>query len=168
MKIAIHGPMGSGKTTIANIIKENNPDYEIFSYGQKIKDIAKDVFKMKYKDRSLLIKIANQFKEIDQDIWAKYIMNQTNNKKHCIIDDLRFQNELDLLSDEWMIISLTTPKDVRIQRIIQCNPHNYKDHIKNMNDISETSCLNLPENTIYINTNISYELLKETILQSIQ
>lgn len=167
MKIAIHGPMGSGKTTIAKIIKQHNSNYEIFSYGQKIKDIANDVFKMKYKERSLLIQIANKFKEIDQDIWAKYIMDQVNDKQFCIIDDLRFQNELDLLQNDWKIISLTTPKDVRIQRIIQCNPHNYNDHIKNMNDVSEISLLNLPENTIYINTNTSYEQLKDIILKII-
>ena len=40
MKIAIYGPMCSGKSTIASIIKENNSDYEIFSFGQKIKDLA--------------------------------------------------------------------------------------------------------------------------------
>ena len=45
MKIAIHGPMGSGKSTIASIIKEHNPEYQIFSYGQKIKDIAYEIFK---------------------------------------------------------------------------------------------------------------------------
>ncbi len=167
MKIAIHGPMGSGKSTIASIIKEHNSNYEIFSYGQKIKDIAYDIFKMKYKDRGLLIQIGKKFREIDEDIWAKYIMDQVKDKQFCIIDDLRFQNELDLLQNNWTIISLTTPKDVRVQRIIQCNPHNYKDHINNMNDVSETSTLNLPDNTIYINTNTSYEKLKDTILNII-
>tara|TARA_B100002051_G_scaffold250042_1_gene261187 strand:+ start:710 stop:1216 length:507 start_codon:yes stop_codon:yes gene_type:complete len=167
MKIAIHGPMGSGKSTIASIIKEHNSNYEIFSYGQKIKDIAYDIFKMKYKDRGLLIQIGKKFREIDEDIWAKYIMDQVKDKQFCIIDDLRFQNELDLLQNDWTIISLTTPKDVRVQRIIQCNPHNYKDHINNMNDVSETSTLNLPDNTIYINTNTSYEKLKDTILNII-
>ena len=51
MKIAIYGQMCSGKTTVANIIKELHPEYEIFSFGQKIKDIAKDLFDMKGKDR---------------------------------------------------------------------------------------------------------------------
>ena len=45
MKIAIYGPMCSGKTTVADIIKELNPDYEIYSFGKKIKDIAKELFK---------------------------------------------------------------------------------------------------------------------------
>ena len=41
MKIAIHGKMCYGKTTLANIIKEFNNSYEILSFGQKVKDIAK-------------------------------------------------------------------------------------------------------------------------------
>ena len=125
MKIAIHGPMGSGKSTIATIIKEINPEYEIFSYGKKIKDIANDLFQMKHKDRSLLIKVATKMRDINENVWAEYIMNQVKDINNCIIDDLRFQNELDLLQNNWTIISLTTPKDVRVQRIIQCNPHNY-------------------------------------------
>ena len=37
MKLAIYGPMCSGKTTVAEIIKEIDPRYEIFSFGKKIK-----------------------------------------------------------------------------------------------------------------------------------
>jgi cytidylate kinase len=40
MKIAIYGTMCSGKTTIAKIIKEYNPNYEIYSFGKNIKEIA--------------------------------------------------------------------------------------------------------------------------------
>ena len=39
MKIAISGPMGSGKTTIANLIINSNPQYKIFSFGQKLKTL---------------------------------------------------------------------------------------------------------------------------------
>ena len=53
MKIAIYGPMCSGKTTVANIIKEYDQRYSIYSFGQKIKDLASELFQMKGKDRSL-------------------------------------------------------------------------------------------------------------------
>ena len=60
VKIAISGPMCSGKSTIAKYICSLNPDYKIYSFGQKIKDIAKELFDMgDIKDRSLLIDIAN-------------------------------------------------------------------------------------------------------------
>ena len=165
MKIAIHGPMCSGKTTISNIIKEFDNSYKTYSFGLKVKDIAIDLFNMEGKNRSLLINVASKMREIDPDVWAKYVINQIENEKNnnCIIDDLRFQNEADYLDDDWLIISLTTPKEVRIERIKEVYKENYEDHIKNMNHISETDKLSLPENTIYIDTSIEYDKLKSKI-----
>lgn len=162
MKIAIHGPMCSGKSTIAKIIQDYDNEYNIYSFGGKIKELAKDLFEMNGKDRTLLISIADKMREIDEDIWAKYIIKQTENKNKCIIDDLRFQNELNYLSD-WTIISLTTPENIRIERIKKLYT-NHEDHIKNMKHISETDNLLLPENTYYIDTNINYHILKSQIL----
>lgn len=165
MKIAIHGPMCSGKTTISNIIKEFDSRYKTYSFGLKVKDIAIDLFNMEGKNRSLLINVASKMREIDPDVWAKYVINQIKNENNnnCIIDDLRFQNEADYLVDDWLIISLTTPKEVRIERIKEVYKENYEDHIKNMNHISETDKLSLPENTIYIDTSIEYDKLKSKI-----
>ena len=111
MKIAIYGPMCSGKSTIANIIQKKYPQYKIYSFGQKIKDIANELFNMEGKNRSLLINIADKMRDIDEDVWVKYIMKQINDYEYCIIDDLRFQNELNYLS-EWKIICLTTPENI--------------------------------------------------------
>ena len=94
MKIAIHGPMCSGKTTVANIIKDLESRFTVYSFGQKVKDLAVELFSMEGKDRTLLIKIADKMREIDKDVWAKYVINLTNQNNYCIIDDLRFQNEL--------------------------------------------------------------------------
>ena len=44
------------------------------------------------------------------------IILQVKDLNKCIIDDLRFQNELNSLND-WTIICLNTPKDIRINRI---------------------------------------------------
>ena len=159
MKIAIYGPMCSGKTTVANIIQSTDQRYSIYSFGQKIKDYATELFNMEKKDRSLLIAIGSKMREIDEDIWVKYIMKQTKDKNFCIIDDLRFQNELNYLSD-WKIISLTTPKEERIKRLKQKYPENYQDHISNMNHKSETDNLKLPENTFYLDTSIEMNELK--------
>ena len=162
MKIAIYGPMCSGKTTIATMIQEINPNYKVYSFGQKIKDLAKELFNMEGKDRSLLINIADKMRDIDEDVWAKYIINLTKNQTHCIIDDLRFQNELNYLHD-WKIICLTTPLEERIKRIKELYPENFQDHINNMNHKSETDTLSLPEDTVYINTDISKEKLKNIV-----
>jgi len=165
MKFAIHGPMCSGKTTISEIIKGHDSEYKTYSFGGKVKDIARDLFKMEGKDRSLLISVASKMREIDPDVWAKYVVCdiEREKKQKCIIDDLRFQNEADYLKG-WTFISLTTPKGVRIERIKKLYPNNYEDHIKNMNHISETDSINLPENTIYIDTSIPYTDLKKIVI----
>ena len=55
MKIAICGKMCSGKSTLANTLKIMDSRYTIYSIGQAVKDIGKDLFGMKEKDRNLLI-----------------------------------------------------------------------------------------------------------------
>ena len=154
VKIAISGPMCSGKSTIAKYICEVNSDYKIYSFGQKIKDLAKELFDMKdIKNRSLLIQIANSLKSIDENVWINYILKKCKNKDNCIIDDLRFENELtELINDSWYFIVLQVPKEERIKRIKNLYPDNFQDHIKNMNDISEKGLTNFPpEKTLYIN-----------------
>ena len=151
MKIAIHGPMCSGKTTLANLIMQLDSRHKIFSFGQPIKDLAIELFNMKGKDRSLLISIADKMREIDKDVWAKYTLKKTKHNNFCIIDDLRFQNELDLLQG-WTIISLVTPYEERIKRIKKMYPDNYEDHIKNMSHLSENGNVTFPNDTIYIDT----------------
>ena len=160
VKIAISGPMCSGKSTIAKYICEVNSDYKIYSFGQKIKDLAKELFDMKeIKNRSLLIQIANSLKSIDENVWINYILKKCKNKENCIIDDLRFENELtELINDSWYFIVLQVPKEERINRIKNLYPENYHDHIKNMNDISEKGLTNFPpEKTLYINWNTDKE-----------
>lgn len=165
MKIAITGKMCSGKSTIANMIKQLNPVYEIYSYADKIKDIAIELFDMKEKDRTLLINIANKMKSMDEDIWAKYLMKQLKNKNNCIIDDLRFQNELDLLNDGWIIINLNIEYLEQKKRIQRLYPNNYKEHFKNMSDISETQKLDFKDKKIItFNTDKdNYETIKHTL-----
>lgn len=167
MKIAIYGPMCSGKSTVASIIKSENDKYKIFSFGGKIKELASELFNMEKKDRSLLINIADKMREIDEDVWAKYIIKKTKDKEFCIIDDLRFQNELNYL-EGWKIIALTTPLEVRMERIRTEYKEDCEDHIKNMKHKSETDTLNLPDDTIFIDTNIEFENLKILVKNVIQ
>tara|TARA_Y100000768_G_scaffold386759_1_gene375971 strand:- start:659 stop:1174 length:516 start_codon:yes stop_codon:yes gene_type:complete len=167
MKIAIHGPMCSGKTTISKIIQEYDNDYRVYSFGLKVKEIAIELFGMEGKERSLLINIANKMKSINSDVWINYVLKKIEDEKSekCIIDDLRFQNEADNL-ENWTVIHLVTPLDVRVQRI-RDTYENYEDHLKNMGDISEIGGLNLPRNTIQIDTSMDYDELKNIIYKII-
>ena len=138
MKIAIHGKMCYGKTTLANIIKEFDNSYKILSFGQKVKDIAVDLFDMQYKDRTLLTSIGTKMREIDSDVWANYTIEKAKDYDKVIIDDLRYQNEHDLcMKNGYKIIVLTLPKDIQIERLKTCYPDNYMDHIENSEHESE-------------------------------
>lgn len=147
MKIAITGKMCSGKTFIANMICQLDNSYNIYSYGQKIKDIATELFNMKTKDRSLIIKIAEDMKLIDENVWVNYLMKQIQYKNNIVIDDLRFQNELDLLTSDWIIIRLHIGYTKQKERLMKLYPDNYQDHIIHSSSISEKN--NLSYNNKY-------------------
>ena len=107
-------------------------------------------------------------REIDPDVWAKYIINQTNSYNHCIIDDLRFQNELDLLennSDDWIYFVLNMDEKTRLDRLKKLYPDNYEDHVKNMSHLSEKGLLNFKNKNriLYINSNDSLDNIKFNI-----
>ena len=169
MKIAISGLMCTGKTTIANIIKELHYEYKIYSFSQKVKDLAQELFTMDpdLKDRSLLINIADKMREIDEDVWAKYTIKQSKDNHFCIIDDLRFQNELDLLINEkdWIFIVLDIDENIRLERLQQLYPNNYEDHIKNMNHLSEKGDIKFNEECkiLYLDANNSLINIKNNI-----
>tara|TARA_B110000977_G_C10956887_1_gene446964 strand:+ start:436 stop:945 length:510 start_codon:yes stop_codon:yes gene_type:complete len=168
MKIAIHGKMCYGKTTLANIIKQLDNSYEILSFGQKVKDIAKDLFNMQHKDRTLLTSIGSKMREIDSDVWANYTIEKSKDYDKVIIDDLRYQNEHDLcMKNGYKIIVLTLPKDIQIERLKTCYPDNYMDHIDNSEHESEngiicSDCLIIDMSlNLYIIKSIIYKYLLE-------
>jgi adenylate kinase family enzyme len=140
MKIVICGKMCSGKTTLAQTIQRMDSRYTIYSIGQKVKDIATDVFHMKGKDRDLLIAIGAQMRAIDPDVWVKYILSQTQGHSHCLVDDMRYQNEYDLLRQHgFVVIQLEISRDLQEQRIKKLYTTNPQEHLKNRDHLSETN-----------------------------
>lgn len=153
MKFAITGKMCSGKSSLAKLILENDKRYEIFSFGKKVKEVAEDLFNMKEKDRSLLVNIGTKMREIDENVWINYIINQTKDKKFCIIDDLRYQNEYDALyKNGFNIIQLIVDNKTQEERIKNIYPNNYQDHLNNRNHISERNEFNWKEEPLIIDT----------------
>lgn len=135
MKIAIAGKMCSGKTTLCNHIIKEYPHHIKKSIAGKVKEIATEMFGMKEKDRKLLQTIGTQFREIDNDVWIKYLINQ--NLDNVIIDDLRYENEAKLLKEDgWYIIRLNINEKLQIERIKNTYT-NWDQHIKNINHESE-------------------------------
>jgi deoxyadenosine/deoxycytidine kinase len=146
MKIAICGKMCSGKSTLANYIMSSYPGYQKYSFAQKVKELCSELFDMKGKDRPLLINFANKMREIDGKVWINQVLKQTEGKEKCIIDDVRYQNEVDaLIEDDWSFIQLNVPILTQRERIMELYPDNYQEHIQSMNHISEKNEFVFPE-----------------------
>ena len=99
---------------------------------------------MENKDRKLLQNIADKMKEIDQDIWIKYVLAEIGDNDNVIIDDLRFENELNYLKQNgFIIIRLKIPEDERLSRIKKLYPNSYNQHIEGSKHNSELNVNNL-------------------------
>lgn len=161
MRIAICGKMGSGKTYIADrLSKEYN--LKKISFAGKIKDIALDLFDTKNKDRKLLQTIADKMKEIDKDIWIKYVIREIKDKNDIIIDDLRFQNELYYLKEyNFIIIGLTIDDNTQLERLKDKYGSDYINHIDRRNHNSEKEIDNLECDLKIISNEKTFENIKK-------
>ena len=74
-RIAICGVMASGKTHIAEVlVKEQG--FTKFSLATGVKDLARDVFLMKDKDRKLLQQIGMYMRKIQPKVWINLLMRR--------------------------------------------------------------------------------------------
>ena len=114
MIIAIHGKKGSGKSTIAKQLQSHLPDFEIKSFATPIYKIVSLITKypihylkenkyeivMNQSIRYWLQTIgANLRNSIHPDIWVQYLMNTYIPTSQWILDDLRYINEIEAISD---------------------------------------------------------------------
>ena len=74
MKIGLIGKMCSGKTYVGNILSRRCA-LKKFAFADKVKDIAKDLFGMKNKDRALLQQIGQSMRNIDPNVWINYLQS---------------------------------------------------------------------------------------------
>ena len=168
MKIAITGKMCSGKSTLAKYICSLDQRFEVYSFGQKVKDVASDIFQMdpQQKDRTLLTSIGTKMREIDPNVWTKYLIQQTNKTDFCIVDDLRYQNEYEyLVQNDFKIIQLHVSPELQEQRIKQMYPQNYQDHLDNRNHSSELNTFQWLNNgpDLLIDSSLSVQMIQNII-----
>jgi len=172
MKVAIIGKMCSGKSTIAEIIMDHDSRYQRYSFGQKVKDLASELFNMVGKDRELLINFANKMRDIDSEVWVNQVLKQTLTKDFGVIDDIRYQNELDALVEEnWIIVKLNVSRELQVKRIIDTYPETHKEHLKFIDHFSENEEFKFragyPHLTLDVD-DLTKEQLRNTIIYFIE
>lgn len=118
LRIGITGRMGSGKTTIGKIILNLRKNTEIYSIGQKIKQI---VFELDLPfERSVLQNTGDFFRTYDNLVWVKYVSRQIKKEKKfgAIVDDIRYKVEGEFLRKQgFIIVRAITSEKLRRNRI---------------------------------------------------
>lgn len=137
MKIGIIGKICSGKTELANRLIKYYDNIEIKkrSFSDGVYKIARELFNMKVKDRKLLQSIGTKMREIDNNVWV----NNTNVEGNVIIDDIRYNNELEfLIRNNFIIIYIKIDKEKQKDRIINTYPDTYREHLSRLDHESES------------------------------
>ena len=143
VKIAICGPMASGKTWLAHKLCEELGLSKI-SLAAQVKVVARDLFFMdpEHKDRILLQEIGKKMRDIRPSVWVDYMLNSENAQDNCVCDDVRFVNEARKLSEEgFVIIMLDIDEELQKSRLMRAYPDNWEIHWNARSDSSETELL---------------------------
>jgi len=152
VRIAFSGKMQVGKTTSAEYLVRKYGFVKL-SFAGKLKEIAKDLwseqFECNQKPRKLLQDLGIKMREIDEDVWVKYLLRIIKNlpkETNIAIDDLRFLNEYKALKNEGFFV-------VRIIRDIPPSPFS--------NHQSELEVDKMPYDWIIYNTSTLENLYAE-------
>jgi dephospho-CoA kinase len=148
-RVAICGVMASGKTHIAEmLVKEQG--FTKFSLATGVKDLARDVFLMKDKDRKLLQQIGMYMRKIQPKVWINLLMRRvaeySNDLKAAgngwelkiVVDDCRFMNEVIAFKDAgYTLIRIHIDEALQIKRLKKTYGAKADEHINNRKDDSE-------------------------------
>lgn len=117
-RIAVGGKMGTGKSSVADFLVKCF-QFKRYSFAFKLKQIARDLFDMEIKDRSLLQMLGTKVRELEQDAWANYVIKKINAEAplRAVIDDMRYLNEASILHDnDFVLLKLYSPAVARAKR----------------------------------------------------
>lgn len=142
-KIAVSGKICSGKTSFTNILKEEIGNIRRVSVAAKLKWLANKLYGMSLdpekKDRKLLQTLGVKLREQDPNVWVNTFLKECEKYENVMCDDVRFKNEIDTVKEDGFVtIRLDISDELQKERITNCYPENYKQHLDNRHHISET------------------------------
>lgn len=155
MKLFLMGKAGSGKDTIADYLV-NRHGFKRFRLAQPIEDLCRSEYGMYGKDRELMIRVGEEYKQrYGQSYWLDIIVSQIHqhHNVNVLVSDVRFPYEWDYFTTEgYKSVRVIAPalKRVRWLRERDGNPQ-----IDSLDDPTEKQVDNLPaEHAIHNNNSI--------------
>jgi len=141
--IIIFGPAGAGKTTVAKMIKEMEPETVILSLGSQIKQICRD---LKYDDktnRELQQGVGQGMRGIFGDrVWCEYLHDRhramiNSIASVAVIDDGRQMSELEYWVDKGFYpLGVVADADIRARRLLNRDGYDQANRFKNETEVS--------------------------------
>lgn len=117
------GNMGAGKDTFADHLVDIELVDRKVSFAKKVKEVANDLFfdDINFENqRKYFQAVGEQMRNIDKDVWIKYIFNSIKYYENVCISDVRHINEAEhILNQGGMIFYLKVSDDLRRQRIFK-------------------------------------------------
>ena len=161
--------MCSGKSTLCNYIQDTFPDlkFQRTAMAKRLKELAIELFNMdpKIKNRDLLIKLGGKMREINQNVWANYVIKETSQlnsnmeASNWLLDDCRYKNEFDILRENgWIIIKLNVSDQTQKNRLQLLYPNNFHIHQQFHNHVTENEAISLDDSKFDLVLNEDYIL----------
>lgn len=139
MRIGLSGKMCSGKSLVAAYLVKHHNFIEL-SFAQRLKELAEELFNVKQKDergRFILQQLANHLREIDANVWVRYLMHRIPRSGNVVISDVRYPNEYSALKAIGFTLVRMRQSRVEQERLIT---ENYKGlPLILLDDYSETA-----------------------------
>ncbi len=121
MQIAVTGRMGSGKTTIAELLSDEY-NYKTVRISGKLKKIIREL-ELPY-ERDVLQQTGDFFRKFDEIVWVRQAIKESKvllkqGAPGIVIDDVRYKNEQRALVEaDFILIRVVAPVKERKERII--------------------------------------------------
>jgi hypothetical protein len=113
-------------------------DTKILSFAGKLKELATELFGMEDKDRKLLQDLGGKMREINEDVWLNYTINESLHHENVVIDDLRLPNEYNKLKEAgFTIVRLEIDRETQIKRLIHLYPNSWKSQVERLDHFTE-------------------------------
>lgn len=152
VKIGICGIMASGKTTLAEQLIQNYSDFTRVSLANAVKEFANFIFDIPegFKDRVAYQKMGDGARNyLFQDVWIETLLQQVAEQegfnKHFVVDDIRYENEVDKLKGKgWYIVKLDIDDDLQLERLKATYPDDWEVHAEARSHASESQVNNIP------------------------
>lgn len=149
MRIAICGPMASGKSWIAERLVSMG--FERVSLARGVKRFGASILETLIeeglvapeqagiKQRRLLQTIGAEGRAIDPNLWIRDAINESERHDMVVIDDMRFVNEARALAAEgFHIVRLSFPdEESQLRRLRTAYPGDWQRHWDARDDVSE-------------------------------